>query len=304
MKLKQSMVAIILSGVLFHSSFAFSEVTSQVSPELSGDGIIAEVDKVARKSYATRIANVKINTCKYTVVNNNIRCVDKPRVVIVENAAKVNDANDSYARATLLFVSEPLSDKGSTLLSYEYEQRNRDNDNWLYLPALGKVKRVIASDNEGGSVFGSEFSVETTENAEARKIYEYTYKYIEESTFQNRPVWVVEMTPTPERAKKTRYEKIVLWIDKETAIPLKEDYYRNGKIHRQKTQSNIKKIDNVNVALTVVMNNLSTSRISQMDHMSMRHDVEIPDEYFSQRVLTDFPYRERQLSRFRSLLGE
>lgn len=304
MKLKQSMVSLVLSGILFHSSAAFADTVKPLSPELTGDGVIAEVDKLARKSYTTRIANVKINTCKYTVVNNVIRCVDKPRVVIVENAANVKDDSDSYARATLLFVSEPLSDKGSSLLSYEYEQRNRDNDNWLYLPALGKVKRVIASDNEGGSVFGSEFSVETTENAEARKLYEYTYKYVETSSFQNRPVWVVEMTPTAERAKKTRYEKIVLWIDTATAIPLKEDYYINGKIHRQKTQSNIKKIDNVDVALTVVMNNLSTSRISQMEHMSMRHDVEIPDEYFSQRVLTDFPYRERQLNRFRSLLNK
>jgi hypothetical protein len=204
----------------------------------------------------------------------------------------------------LSIVREPIGDMGMSLLVYEYGQRGRDNDNWLYLPALLKVNRVVGNDDEGGSVFGSEFSVETTENPEGRKIYEYTYKLLEETTYEGRPTWVIEMLPNAEKARKTNYSKVVAWIDQQTYLPVKEDLYRNGKVYKQRTQSGIKKIDGVYVITKVVMNNLSTSRISQMDKRAMRHNTEIPDEFLTQRALTDFGFRERHLAKFRAELAK
>ncbi len=270
----------------------------------SADQIMANVDHATRTAYSTQLASVKITTCKYVLANGSVKCSEKPRVVVAENIKKGEVVDGKYNDKSLLIVREPISDKGTSLLVYEYGERGRDNDNWLYLPALGKVNRIIASDDEAGSVFGSEFSVETTENPEGRKIYEYTYKLLEETTHQGRPVWVIEMLPTQVKAKKTSYDKVVAWIDKETYLPLKEDLYRNGKIHKQRTQSDIKKIDGVSVVLKVVVNNRSSSRVSQMDYMAMRHNTDIPDEFLSQRGLTDFAFRERNLATFRDRLNK
>lgn len=270
----------------------------------SAEEIMEKVDKATRRSYDTQLANVKITTCKYTVVNGNVKCSEKSRVVVAENAKKATYIDGQYNDRSLLILREPVSDKGTGLLVYEYGERGRDNDNWLYLPALGKVNRIIASDDEGGSVFGSEFSVESTQNPEARKVYEYTYKIVEETTLQGRPAWVIEMTPTAEKAKKTSYSKLVSWIDKERFLVLKEEYYRGGKVHKQRVQMDIQQIDGVFVETKVVVNNLSTSRISQMHKTAMRHNTEVPDEYLSQRGLTDFAFRERNLENFRAELSK
>jgi hypothetical protein len=293
--LRSSVPLLILGCVLAQQAPA--EETRQ-----SADQIMEKVDHAVRKAFTTQLSSVKITTCKYTIRNGKVSCTDKPRVVVASNAKKNAILDGSYNAQSLAVVEEPLSDKGLGLLVYEYGERGRDNDNWLYLPALGKINRVIANDDEAGSVFGSEFSVENTQNPEARKLYEYTYQILEEATYQERPAWVIEMTPKPEKARKTSYAKVVAWIDKQTYIALKEDLYRNGRIHKQRTQTNIKPIDDVYVATKVVMNNLETQRLSQMDKMSMAHDKEIPDDFLTQRALTDFAFRERNLARFRTFL--
>lgn len=270
----------------------------------SPEAIMTKVDHAVRKSFSTQLASVKFTTCKYLLVNGNVRCSDKPRIVVAENAKKIEIIDGVFNDASLSIVREPISDKGTSLLIYEYGARGKDNDNWLYLPALAKVNRIISNEDEGGSVFGSEFSIETTENPEARKVYEYTYKMLEEAEYEGRQVWVMELRPTAEKARKTKYEKVVTWIDKQTHLPLKEELYRNGRIHKQRTQSGLKQVDGVNVATKVVMNNRSTGRISQMDKLAMRHNMDIPDEFLTQRGLTDFAFRERNLAKFRSDLGK
>ena len=269
---------------------------------LTAQAIMEKVDFATRKAFSTQLASVKITTCKYVVTDGNVKCSEKPRIVVAENTKKVDVVDGTYNDRSLSIVREPVTDKGTGLLVFEYGERGRDNDNWLYLPALAKVNRVIANDDEGGSVFGSEFSVETTENPEARKIYEYDYRLVEESVQQGRPVWVVELTPKAEKAKKTRYEKVVSWVDKETFLVVKEDLYRNGQVHKQRTQSGIRSIDGVYVATKAVMNNLTTSRVSQMDKMAMRHNASVDDEFVTQRALTDFAFRERHLAGFRAEL--
>lgn len=270
----------------------------------SADKIMEKVDYAVRKSYDTQLADVKITTCKYTKADGNVRCSEKPRVVVAENAKKKELVNGLYNYRQMSIVREPISDKGTALLVYEYGADGKDNDNWLYLPALGKVNRIIANEDEGGSLFGSEFSVETTENPEARKVHEYTYKLLEEASYEGRPAWVIEILPTAEKARKTSYDKVVTWIDKRTYLPVKEDMYRNGKVHKQRTQTNIQEIDGIFMTMRSVMNNLSTSRVSQMDKILMRHNTGIPDEYLTHRALTDFTFRERNLAKFRSELNK
>lgn len=268
------------------------------------DEIMEKVDFAARKAFSTQIATVRITTCKYTVVEGAVKCSERPRVVLAENTKKVTITDGLYNDASLSVLRDPVADRGSSLLVYEYGQRGKPNDNWLYLPALGKVNRVISSDDQGGSVFGSEFSVETTENPEARKLHEYTYEVLEETTHEGRPVWVVELTPTPEKARITPYTKVVVWVDQETYLTLKEDMYRGERVHKQRTQSELKQIDGVWVATRVIMNNLSSSRISLMAKLAMRHNVEVDDAFLTQRALTDMSFRERNLARFRAELNQ
>jgi hypothetical protein len=272
----------------------------QISAESVAD-IMEKVDYLARKSVSTQVARVKLTTCKYRVDKNKIRCAEKPRIVLLENAKKLGGV-ESVQDRSLAIVLEPISDKGVGLLTYEYQERGRDNDNWIYLTEFGKVNRIIVSPDEPGSVFGSEFSLENTENPEARKIYEFAYEIVEESTYQGRPVWVVRLTPTKEKAVKTRYTKLLLWIDKERYIALKEDYYRNDVLHKRRLQEKVNKVDGIWVAQKVTMNNISSKRITLMDKSLIAFNVELDDEFLTQRPLTDFAFRERNLRKLRGHL--
>jgi hypothetical protein len=189
------------------------------------------------------------------------------------------------------------------MLTYSYAAPGKDDDNWLYLPALGKVKRLVSSSessDESGSFFGTEFSVE---DIASRKVEDYTYKLVEEVTFTNRPVWVLELIPTPERTKKSRYGKALLWIDKERYVILRQDLYdRNGLLFKRLTASGIEKINKVWVARKAEMNNLLTRRVTIMELLAIAYNMEVPDEFLTQRTLTDFAFRERILAQLRTHL--
>lgn len=290
-----------LGAPLAAALFPLGAAAAGASP--TADEIMVKVDHATRRAYSTQLAIVRITTCKYRLVEGAVKCSEKPRVVIADNIKKGEVIDGLYSDKSLLIVREPASDKGTSLLVWEYGEKNRDNDNWIYLPALGKVNRVVSTDEDGGSVFGSELSVETVENPEARKLHEYTYKVLEDGTYDGRKAWQVELLPTAEKARKTSYTKVVSWIDKQTFLPLKEDMYRDGKVHKQRFQSAIRQIDGVNVTTKVVVNNRTDARVSQMDYMGMRHNTDVPDEFLGQRALTDFAYRERNLATFRERLN-
>lgn len=266
---------------------------------LTARQIVEKVDEVSRESFTSSVQKMKLSTCKYLVKNRRMRCTEKPRIKVIESIQK-DAGEDNRDSRSVSIILEPVSDRGIGMLSYDYDDPDRDADTWLYLSALGKVKRMISSSedsDESGSFFGTEFSIE---DMEANKIDDYTYRILKEGTYRKRPVWVIESVPTPKRARKTRYGKSVSWVDKERFITLKVNLYnRHGKLYKQLTMRNIEKIDNVWVARRMMMNNLLTRRVTNMELLSVAFNMEVPDAFLTQRTLTDFAFRERNLVKLR-----
>ncbi|MBW9267323.1 MAG: outer membrane lipoprotein-sorting protein [Candidatus Thiodiazotropha sp. (ex. Lucinisca nassula)] len=117
---------------------------------------------------------------------------------------------------TLVVFDQPRDVKGTALLSFSHKVG--DDDQWLYLPALKRVKR-IASRNKSGPFMGSEFAYEDISSQEVEK---YTYKYIEDSDHQGTPSFLLERYPVDPNSGYTRQQ---VWVDKARYIPLKIDYY-------------------------------------------------------------------------------
>jgi outer membrane lipoprotein-sorting protein len=117
---------------------------------------------------------------------------------------------------TLIIFDEPRDVKGTALLSFSHKVG--DDDQWLYLPALKRVKR-IASRNKSGPFMGSEFAYEDISSQEVEK---YTYKYIEESEHDGIASFRVERYPVDPNSGYSRQQ---MWVDKTRYIPLKIDYY-------------------------------------------------------------------------------
>jgi outer membrane lipoprotein-sorting protein len=113
---------------------------------------------------------------------------------------------DGDGDKSLTIFDEPNDVKGTALLSFTHKEG--PDDQWLYLPALKRVKR-IASDNKSGPFMGSEFAYEDITSQEVEK---YTYKYLRDDTLDGMEVFVFERYPVD---KKSGYTRQIIWLDKE-----------------------------------------------------------------------------------------
>ena len=116
----------------------------------------------------------------------------------------------------LVTFDRPRDVKGSAFLTFTHQQG--PDDQWLYLPALKRVKR-IASNNKSGPFMGSEFSYEDLASQEVAK---YTHRYLRDDSINGRPAFVVERIPLDE---KSGYTRQIVWFDQAEYRPERIEFY-------------------------------------------------------------------------------
>lgn len=117
---------------------------------------------------------------------------------------------------SLSIFDSPRDVKGTAFLSFTHALEA--DEQWLYLPALKRVKR-ISSSNKSGPFLGSEFAFEDLTSFEVKK---YHYKYLRDETLDGIDCFVVEAYPQYEHSGYTRTN---VWVDKQRYIPIRIDYY-------------------------------------------------------------------------------
>lgn len=123
---------------------------------------------------------------------------------------------------SLVIFDEPKDVKGTAFLSFTHA--TGPDDQWLYLPALKRVKR-ISSNNKSGPFMGSEFAFEDISSQEIDK---YKYKYIRDEKLNGMDCYVIERYPVD---PKSGYTKQVVWYDKSEYRQHKVDSYdRKGSL--------------------------------------------------------------------------
>jgi len=121
---------------------------------------------------------------------------------------------------SLTIFDQPRDVKGTALLSFSHKVE--PDDQWLFLPALKRVKR-ISSANKSGSFMGSEFAYEDISSDEVEK---YSYRWLRDEDYEGTPCFVIERDPVDPNSGYTRQ---VVWFDKAEYRPLKVDYYDRKK---------------------------------------------------------------------------
>lgn len=106
----------------------------------------------------------------------------------------------------LTIFDEPRDVKGTAFLTHSHIEGA--DDQWLYLPALKRVKR-ISSRNKSGPFMGSEFSYEDLSSFEIGK---YQFNYIKDEEIEGQLYFVVEQKPND---KRSGYTKQIVWLDKQ-----------------------------------------------------------------------------------------
>lgn len=271
-------------------------------PGFSGNAnsIMQEFDLRQRMISNGSLTKSVLSSCKFTVKNGNVSCVDTPRVKILESASKQYGHN-LLDRRSISILLEPASERGIGMLTYSYGESEKSTESWLYLSALGKVKRMAAGSNGNEdvvSIFGSEF---TTEDTESGKTDEYNYKVLQEGMYGENEVWVIEATPKPSKYQNSEYSKLIYWIDKDKFISIKAHAYdKKGKLLKKILSKDSEKIDSFWITRDVTVINVQSKRLSNMLTESITVNANIDDEFLTERTLTDFAFREKHLKNLRS----
>lgn len=120
------------------------------------------------------------------------------------------------ADKVMVVFDAPANIRGTALLSHGHIEG--DDDQWLYLPALARTKK-IASRNKSGPFVGSEFSFE---DLSPRDVSKYTYEYIREEELDGQAAYVVDRFPEDQYSG---YKRQRIWLDKAHLRTLRIDYY-------------------------------------------------------------------------------
>jgi hypothetical protein len=172
----------------------------------------------------------------------------------------------------------PADVKGTKTLTHEH--LNRDDDQWLYLPALKRVKR-IASSNKSGSFMGSEFSYEDIGNQDYEK---FTYEgEVEEVMLNGEKCYKGVRIP---KDKNSGYTKQVSWIAMENFLLKKVDYYdRKSELLKTAIFSDYKKIDGVWRVGKIEMKNHQNDKSTVLIWKDDKIHAGLSDKEFNKRVL-------------------
>ena len=123
---------------------------------------------------------------------------------------------DGDGDKSLSIFDSPADVKGTAFLTFSHILK--PDDQWLYLPALKRVKR-ISSKNKSGPFMGSEFAYEDITSQEVDK---YTYKFLRDDSLDGLDVFVFERYPVD---KKSGYTRQIIWLDQENHKERKIEYY-------------------------------------------------------------------------------
>jgi len=205
-----------------------------------------------------------------TLINsNNQRRQRKMKMITLEKK--------SGNKSLMTFLS-PKDVRGTKFLNYEHTKK--DDDQWLYLPALNRVKR-IASKNKSGSFMGSEFSYEDLSSFSVNK---YIFKgEAKVGKLDGKKVYIGDRKPI---SKNSGYTKQTSWVDASTYLIKKVEYYdRKHELLKTAIFRDYKKISGVWRVGKMVMINNQNAKKTILIWKNEKIKTGLKDKHFHKRTL-------------------
>lgn len=184
-------------------------------------------------------------------------------------------------RWLLTRFTSPADIKGVGLLTKDYP--GDENDQWLFLPALDRVRRVSSS-RKGGRFVGSDLFFEDLRDREVSMDH---HVYKGKGKVGKLVCKVLESVPTD--PDNSVYSKRISWIHPGTLIPLRVDFYqdRSDKPVKRLSVRRIKKIQGFWTVLDSTMHDLKSGHETRLTQAQVKYNQGIPERLFTSRALSD-----------------
>ncbi|MCP4020641.1 MAG: outer membrane lipoprotein-sorting protein [Desulfobacteraceae bacterium] len=207
----------------------------------------------------------------------------------IRNIKNIRKDYNKDTKALIFFLS-PADVRNTAYMSFDWDASAKEDDSWLYLPALQKVKRV-ASGDKSSAFMGSDFSYSDINGIE---VEDWEYTFVKKNMkVDGADAWVVQGLPRKERFKKvldeTGYLKSLLWIRKDNHVLVKAKYWvKEGKKIKYFKAEDIRQVQGIWTPCTITMITTSKGKVehsSVLKFTDIQYNREIKDSYFSTRSM-------------------
>jgi len=177
---------------------------------------------------------------------------------------------------SIMFFQSPADVKGTGFLSWQYDDPDRDDDKWLYLPAMKKVRRISGSSSRNENFMGSDF---TYDDMGGRNVDEDEHSIVGEESLDGFQCWVIESKPLESDAAYTR---TVSWIRQDALIPVKVEFYdRMGELLKTLLASDITKEAGFWTSRKLEMSNHKSNHRSIIAMESIEYNIAMNESLFT-----------------------
>jgi uncharacterized protein len=239
--------------------------------EMNADAVVALVNAVPEGQYVTR---------KLTMELTDRRGKTRSRETL--NYRKYFGDE----KRTVIFFLAPANVRDTAFLSWDYADPEQDDDQWLYLPALRKVRRVSAADR-GDYFMGTDFTYEDIKLDGKLSAADYDYRTLQDAGQDTGAIKLEALPRTPEIVEELGYSKTVATMDPANGMVMEVEFWdTKGRPLKHLVASDISQVDGIWTRHRLDMENLQTGHRTRLIFSEVDYTSPIEDNAFSRQALS------------------
>jgi len=243
---------------------------------------IVDADEVMRKVDAVEEGDQLTSQLSMTMINKQ----GKTRLREATSFRKYF----GQEKRTFFVFRKPSNVDGTSFLTFDYPDAEQDDDQWLYLPSLRKVRRISSSDR-GDFFLGTDFTYEDIKKAGKVELSDFNFKSLGNETINiaDESIDAIKIEATPKdsaRAKNLGFGNSQLWVNPVNWIIVQAEYQDiKGRALRNYTASDIRQIDGIWTKHTLEVKNHKTGHYSRFNITDIDYVKPVDDNLFTKRAM-------------------
>jgi hypothetical protein len=185
-------------------------------------------------------------------------------------------------KRTILFYTDPTNVRGTGFLTFDYLDPEKDDDQWLYLPALRKIRRISSSDR-GDYFLGTDFTYEEIKKEQKIELADFTFRAVGTERLAGADCIVVEGDPVNSAiASELGYSKVVWRVDPGIWMSRRSDYYDINDNHLKTIHlERVQRVDGVLTVMETFVENHKTGHSTRLTFSSVDYEEPVPQSVFT-----------------------
>jgi len=189
-------------------------------------------------------------------------------------------------KRSLIFFTSPKNIEGTAFLTYDYADPAKADDQWLYLPATRKARRISASDR-GDYFLGTDLSYDDMKHESDFTLEDYNWKTLSTEDVDGHKCYVLEAVPVaPETAEALGYGKVHFIVDQQNKMKRKAEFWDpNGQPLKTILFQDIRQVSGIWTIHKISAENIQNGHKTTLTFEDVKFNEEIADQMFTEQSL-------------------